>query len=135
MKALVQDDIHHGLRIAPLVDIVFLLLVFFLVATTFYDDERDLAISLSVAKEGAERASDHVTVINVREGGEILIHGRTVALEGLLATLKDLGTSSAPPAVVIRCDAQASHDAFVRVLEACHESGVRDVSVATRSRE
>ena len=55
MKALCQEEERHGLRIAPLIDIVFLLLIFFLVATTFYESEKDITIKLAEATEGAER--------------------------------------------------------------------------------
>ena len=64
MRALLDQDDFGGLRIAPLIDIVFLLLIFFLVATTFYEEEKDLALRLAEATEGkqperADRVHDH----------------------------------------------------------------------------
>jgi biopolymer transport protein ExbD len=133
VKSLVQDDVRHGLRIAPLVDIVFLLLVFFLVATTFYEGERDLAVSLADSSVGDERSADDVTVINIRQNGEVRIGVRPVSGLELRQELQELSGGSS--AVIIRCDRHAHHDAFVGVLEACREAGITRVAVATSSEE
>ena len=50
MKALNQQDERHGLKIAPLIDIIFLLLIFFLVTTTFYEVEKDITVTLAEAE-------------------------------------------------------------------------------------
>ena len=134
MKALIQDDVRHGLRIAPLVDIVFLLLVFFLVATTFYEGERDLTVSLADGAAGEERVEDDVTVINIRDDGEVRVGGLVVDGPQLRSTLEQL-VAEGGGSVIIRCDRGERHDAFVQVLEACQLSGVMQVGVATRPRE
>lgn len=132
MKALLTEDDGGGVRMAPLIDVVFLLLVFFLVATTFYEAEKDITIRLAEATEGSERESiTDLLVINIGESGLIVVNQRHYSaseLEGLvtehLAKNPDLAT-------IIRCDRRARHAEFVKVLNLCERAGVRQLSVAT----
>lgn len=131
MKALCQDDDSGGVRIAPLIDIVFLLLIFFLVATTFYEAEKDITIRLASATEGKERSRgpDRI-VINVGAAGIIVVNQRVVStdeLEQLLAEAKRLNDQVA---AIIRCDRQTRHADFVKVLNLCERTRLLQVAVA-----
>jgi biopolymer transport protein ExbD len=132
MKALIQDDDSYGLKMTPLIDVVFLLLVFFLVATTFYEEEKDITVQLAEASEGTTREKQlQMVVVNVRDSGIIVINERIHSLEeadGFLTEALDLNPELA---VVVRCDRGAAHKYFVRVLNLCEKRGVRNVSVAT----
>ena len=134
MKALLNDEDSHGLRMAPLIDVVFLLLVFFLVATTFYEEERDIQVQLAEASEGElrERVLSMV-VVNIRQSGIIVINERIHTLDQAAAYLEEALELNADLSVVVRCDRGAVHEHFVRVLNLCERLGVRNVSVATFS--
>jgi len=132
MKALLNDEDSHGLRMAPLIDVVFLLLVFFLVATTFYEEERDIQVQLAEASEGDVRERVlRMVVVNIRQSGIIVINERVHSLEETAAHLEEALDLNADLAVVVRCDRGAVHEHFVRVLNLCERLGVRNVSVAT----
>lgn len=132
MKALVGESEESSVRMAPLIDVVFLLLVFFLVATTFYESEKDITIRLAGATEGAER--DRVIdllVINIGEAGVIVVDQRVYSADELEKLLRESRARNAQLAAIIRCDRRARHADFVKVLNLCERTGVRQVSVAT----
>jgi biopolymer transport protein ExbD len=132
MKALLTDEEGGGVRMAPLIDIVFLLLVFFLVATTFYESEKDITIRLAGATEGdtRDRVID-LLVINVGEAGVIVVNQRVYSESELEKLLSDSVQRNAELATIIRCDRRARHADFVKVLNLCERTGARNVSVAT----
>lgn len=132
MKALCQEDEGHGLRIAPLIDVVFLLLIFFLVATTFYEAEKDITIRLAEATEGQQREqSPRVVVVNVNASGIVVVNQRVMAFGELEAYLAEAREASRDLVVVVRCDRRAFHADFVKVLNLCEKVKVSQVAVAT----
>lgn len=132
MKALCQEDRGHGLRIAPLIDIVFLLLIFFLVATTFYEEEKDMTIALAAATEGENREhSDAMFIVNVRESGIIVVKQRVKTLSQLEEEIGSARDGDPDLVVVIRCDRGTPHRHFVRILNLCEKLKVGSVAVAT----
>lgn len=132
MKALTQDDSAEGLRIAPLIDVVFLLLIFFLVATSFYEAEKDMTVRLAEATQGEERTSTlrHL-VVNVRQSGILVVNERIRTLTELHDDMAEILELDPEIPIVIRCDRGAVHRHFVRVLNLCQELGARNVGVAT----
>ncbi len=132
MKALLDEAEEGSIRMTPLIDVVFLLLVFFLVATTFYEAEKDITIRLAGATEGAERDSTaDLLVINIGEAGVIVINQRVYSVDELEALLRRGRARNPQLAAVIRCDRRARHADFVKVLNLCERTGVRQVAVAT----
>jgi len=132
MRALCQEDEGSGVRIAPLIDIVFLLLVFFLVATTFYEAEKDITIRLAEATEGDERAKrPDLIIVNVSEAGALVVNQRMVTLEQLDELLAEAQRRPGGVTVVIRCDKRSRHTDFVKALNACEKAKISQVSVAT----
>ena len=132
MKALLNEEEGGGVRIAPLIDVVFLLLVFFLVATTFYEAEKDIAIRLAAASEGTERGpTPDLLVINIGEAGVVVVNQRVFSLPELEEHLHQSKQAVPALAAVIRCDRRARHADFVKVLNLCEKTGVRQVAVAT----
>ena len=136
MKALNQEDEQHGLRIAPLIDVVFLLLIFFLVATTFYEIEKDITIDLAEATEGAERrTSDRIIIVNVKTSGIVVVNQRVRTHEQLKEDLLAAKGHNPGVAVVVRCDRHTYHKHFVRILDLCEKVGVTSVAVAILQNE
>lgn len=132
MRALCQEDEGSGVRIAPLIDVVFLLLIFFLVATTFYEAEKDITIRLAPATEGAERDKlPDLIIVNVSEAGAIVVNQRMLTVEQLDALLGEARRQHGSVSVVIRCDKRSRHTDFVSVLNACEKAEISQVSVAT----
>jgi len=132
LKALCQENEGHGLRIAPLVDIVFLLLIFFLVATTFYEAEKDITIRLADATEGEQREkSPRIVIINVKESGVVVVNERVLNMNQLEERLTGARDVNPEVIAVVRCDKRAYHADFVKVLNLCEKVDVSQVAVAT----
>jgi biopolymer transport protein ExbD len=126
-----DDAEEFSISLAPLVDIVFLLLVFFLLATTFMDEEKDLTLTLPRASAGrGEGARLQRVLVNVRADGTVLVGTRPASRRELYRTLVEARRANPEVPVVLRGDRSASHGAIVAVLSLCQRARVKNVSVA-----
>jgi biopolymer transport protein ExbD len=136
VKALTREEESHGLRIAPLIDVVFLLLIFFLVATTFYEAEKDITLRLAQAAQGEDREQvSDILVVNVRRSGVIVVREEVKTLAQLEQQLRTAKGDDPNVAVVVRCDRHAHYKHFIRVLDLCEKVGVTGVAIAVLQSE
>jgi len=123
-----------GFQIAPMVDIVFLLLIFFLVTWNFARYETELDIVVPTAKEGKEtRRAVGEVILNVREDGSIVLNRRTLSPEELLESLARISSLYPDQAVVLRGDVNVSYRDIVAVLDICRQANIWNVAFATSS--
>ena len=95
-------------NLVPLLDVMFLLLIFFLVSTTFTKDEVDMNLVLPEARSGAPAESGNLLVINVAQDGAITVDGRQVAtMEALRQKLRAAASRNRDQQVLIRGDTRA----------------------------
>ena len=121
-----------GFQIAPMVDIVFLLLIFFLVTWNFARYETELDVKVPTAKEGKEsRRSVGEVIINVKNDGSIVINRKTVSGEELGGTLRKISELYPDQAVVLRGDQSADYRHIVAVLDICRAANIWNVAFAT----
>lgn len=128
------DGDEYALNLTSMTDIVFLMLVFFMLATTFVDPEKALGIELP----GAASASDAPTeelVLNVLEDGTYVVGGASLDAEGLRARLEQTARQSTETPVTIRGHRLARHEAIVTAMDACQGLGLTNLSVGTTPRE
>ena len=116
----------------PLIDIIFILIVFFLVATTFYSEERDMKVELPEGDQGSviDREQERL-VVNVREGGVVTIRNELVSMEQLEAAFKDAAKAE-NLFVEIRGDAGVRHGRIMEIMNMCRKSGVTQYSLTQR---
>ncbi|MGE0479918.1 MAG: ExbD/TolR family protein [Phycisphaerae bacterium] len=115
-----------ALDMTPIIDMVFLLLIFFLVATTFQQDERELNVALPVAKAaGPISANLRALVVNVDAAGEIVVSGRRVQPDDLRAIVREAVAGNPQQKVTIRGDRRSRYESVVRVLDICKGSGIQ----------
>ena len=127
-----QEEEEFEIMMTPMIDCVFLLLVYFLVATSFYKIEKDITITLPTASESsAAKSQDKEVVVNVRKNGVMVVRQRVVELTDLEKMLADAKKQSSRPTVIIRGDSDALHLDVVKVMNTCLKSGITNVSVAT----
>ncbi|MCX7713358.1 MAG: biopolymer transporter ExbD [Chthoniobacterales bacterium] len=121
-----------GFQIAPMVDIVFLLLIFFLVTWNFARYETELEVVVPVAKEGKEtrRAMGEV-ILNVRADGSVVLNRKTLTLDELRQALQRIASIYPDQAVVLRGDESASYKHIVAVLDVCRSANIWNVAFAT----
>ena len=123
-----------NVNMTPLVDIVFLLLIFFMVSTTFTKESR-LQLTLPEAEINSAVSEALVLEItipargNYRVNNRALVNDQAVTLKTAMAKiLKD--KSSLP--VIITADAATTHQRVVRVMDVAGQLGLRDISITTR---
>ena len=127
-----QSDESFEVPLTPLVDIIFILIVFFLVATTFYSEERDLKIKLPEGTAGDLLSAESETyIINLRASGIIVVRDRILSMSELAAELDNL-VEAGQRKVEIRGDAECRHRHIMGVMNLCKEKGVTDYSLTQR---
>jgi len=122
-----------SVNLTPLIDVVFLLLIFFMVSTTF-TKETHLSIDLPEAQgEASADATEQIEIL-INESGDYTINSRAL-VDTKLATLKaairqvSAGDTSLP--MVITADAQTPHEAVVRAMDAAGQMGFVHLSITT----
>ncbi len=115
-----------GIDLTPLIDVVFLLLIFFMVSSTFRE-ETVLAVDLPQAQSGEQLQQSPPVEVVVSAGGEYFVNGTPLGHAGvdeLLEALRGVAAKAdESPRVVISADRQASHAAVMQVLEASRRGG------------
>lgn len=124
-----------GLNMTPLVDIVFQLMVFFLVASHLAQQETVLELALPQAASGEPDLPLEFprVVLNVAEGSHgVWVAGRQLDLAELRTLLAaEIGLRQGPVQVRIRCDRTVPYSRLEPILEACAEAGITDVVIAS----
>ncbi len=121
------------INLTSLIDVIFNLLLFYMVATTFQEVEGALELELPGAESSAELPPTEL-VLNVLEDGRVIVQGDELSREELLARLKSVAAADPRTPVTIRGHRAARHEAIVGVMDACGLAGLANLSVGT-SRE
>ncbi|MDA8920773.1 biopolymer transporter ExbD [Gammaproteobacteria bacterium] len=122
-----------ALNLTPLIDIVFLLLIFFMVTTSFSRETR-LLVSLPEASGSVENAAESIEVLVDREGG-YAINGRRLVnaeVDSLVRGLELESGGDVSLLVVLVADAEVQHQSVVSAMEAIGRAGFTSLSIATR---
>lgn len=132
--AIKRSNVAGNLSLTPLIDVVFLLLIFFLVTSEFEDEERRLDIVLPTASSATPMTrKPREIVIDVDAMGKVYLRGQAMEfdeLERLLtAAVADNPTNQS---AIIRADGTTSFQPVVNVMDICNRVGIADYSVTTR---
>ena len=123
---------HPGIQLAPLVDVLLLLLIFFLLTWNAARNENELDVKVpkaSAAKEKSAPVGD--VVVNVKADGNVVVNRRTLTPAELTDLLKSLVQLNTEQAVIIRGDEAGDYKNIIGVLNICTEAGITNVAFAT----
>jgi biopolymer transport protein ExbD len=123
---------HPGIQLAPLVDVLLLLLIFFLLTWNAARNENELDVRVpkaSAAKEKSAPIGD--VVVNVKVDGNVVVNRRTLTAPELSELLKGLVRLNSEQAVVIRGDEAGAYKNIIGILNICTEAGITNVAFAT----
>lgn len=129
-----RSSVASTLSLTPLIDVVFLLLIFFLVTSEFEDEERRLDIVLPSATSAMPMTSKpREVVVDIDSEGVLYLGGQATSL-GELQRLLEAAVANNPTqqTVVIRADRETPFQPVVSVMDLCNRTGVRDYSVTTQ---
>ena len=133
MKFQNRDPKPAEMQMAPMIDIVFLLLIFFIVTWQFSRDEMDLKIAVPTSEEGADpqRVLGEI-VLNVRADGSVSVWGETKTKGALGETLRAIAAQHKNQPVRVRGDSATPFQEIVEVIDICQKSGIWNISFATQ---
>ncbi|MBX2807741.1 MAG: biopolymer transporter ExbD [Cellvibrionaceae bacterium] len=129
-----QLHTEDSINLTPLIDVVFLLLIFFMVSTTF-TKETHLAIDLPEADAEADPVAEKAIDIVVSANGDYKINGQAVVNQQANTLHRALATVAAGDVaqpLVITADASASHQAVVRAMDVAGQLGFKQLRITTQ---
>ena len=120
------------MQFAPMIDIVFLLLIFFIVTWSYARFETEIDISVPAAAEGKPpKRSIGEIIVNVKKDGGIFVEGKVNSEDELMATLSQVSREYKDQAVILRGDKETPFYHIVSVLNVCQKAGIWNVAFAT----
>jgi len=121
-----------ALALTSMLDVIFLLLCFFVAASVFSQWENEISISLPKASsaEAPGRLPGEV-ILNLAKDGSVTVNAKTLTLEDLGSRLKKVAEFYPGQPVVIRADRDTAYSSLVDVIDTCRNAGVWNFSLAT----
>ena len=137
MKFKRQRSREQGVNLTPLIDVVFLLLIFFMVSTTFTKETR-LKVDLPEAQGVASSEPPQLIEILVDGEGNYSVNGKSLVnrqIDTIIAALEEASAGDTSIPLVVTCDANASFQAGVTAMDAAGQAGFANLSITTRRPE
>lgn len=123
-------------QIAPMIGIVFLLLIFFIVTWGFARWETQMDITVPTAKEAVEtRRQPGEIIVNIDKSGSLIVNQKKFTFEELLMTLKGISRQFPDQSIIIRADQHVEYQMVIRVLDICRMADIGNIGLATRREE
>ncbi len=118
------------INVSSLLDVMFILIIFFLATTTFQQEERDIKVKLPESREGKTLSqSTKLIVINVRRDGTYLLGSDEVSPEGMGQAIAEAVKSDPGQKVLVRGDREALHGHVAVAVALCKKAGVREANI------
>ena len=132
MKFAVRKRRAPSIIIVSLVDILTILLIFFVVSTTFRKDQPEVQINLPESKTATSAPAElEHALLTVSENDEIKLDGKTIAVEDLESAVKNL-SETRRTSLALQADKKASFGIIVKVMDALKLAGVKNLPAFTR---
>lgn len=121
------------MQLAPLVDVLFLLVIFFAVTQHYARHETLMDVSVPAAETGQDKPARPVgeIIVNIKKEGEIVVNGQTLTEGELLVKLRNIAAIYKDQAVILRGDVAAAYDHVIKVLDTCQKAGIWNIAFAT----
>jgi biopolymer transport protein ExbD len=133
MPLKLHQDESAALNLTSMIDVLFLLIIFFMVATKFDEMERNIEVAVpEVGQAGDAPPPLQPLVVTVLESGQVELEGTPLNLDALTAKLKAARTPLTEPTVVIRGDAKCAFQHVASTLAACQAAGISDLGITVR---
>ncbi len=124
----IREEEEAAIDMTPMLDIVFIMLIFFIVTTSFVK-EAGIEVNKPVAVNQTKHKNANV-FIAVNGDGEVWLNKKQVDVERVAATLEKLLAEQPTDIIFIQADKEAKHSKVVKVMDAIKEAGIDQISIA-----
>ncbi len=129
------NNLDTTVELTPLIDVVFLLLIFFMVSTTFIR-ETQLKIDLPEAAGELQQVEGQVLEVSISRDGEYSVNSQLLVnskIETLVRALQEASGGDLKKRLIVTADANATHQAVVRAMDAAGQVGLSRISITTQN--
>lgn len=125
-----QEEENEEINMTPMLDVVFIMLIFFIVTATFV---KEAGIDVNRPEEATAVQKERANIlVAISDKGEIWINKRQVDVRAVQANIERLHAENPQGSVVIQADKKATTDTLIKVMDAARSAGVFDVSIAAQ---
>ncbi len=132
MKFKRQDEEDFSLQLTALIDVVFLLLIFFMVSTAFIDFTRRMDIEVPEVKAGSGVQRERVYEIEMALDSKVYLNGVEVDLDSLADRLREKNPEIVKRSAIIRADRKLDYGSVAQVIGLCKNADILDIAVAVQ---
>lgn len=126
-----EENDESTIDMTPMLDIVFIMLIFFIVTTSFVK-EAGIDINRPIAKSTEKKNKGNNILVAITQNEEIWIDKRQIDLRALRANIQRLSNNEDEVAVIIQADTAAKTGILVAVMDQIKMAGVESISIATK---
>jgi len=128
-----QDEEDSAIDLTPMLDVVFIMLIFFIVTASFI---KEAGIDISRPQAETTEKQDRASIfIALSPSGEIWIDRKNVPTSQLKATIEKLKAENPQGAVIIQADRDSKSKQLMQVMDAARDAGITQIAVATEAQE
>jgi biopolymer transport protein ExbD len=128
-----HTDELPSMNLTSMLDVLFLLIIFFMAGTKFAEMERKIALRVpQVSDHGALTAAPEKRIVNIYQDGQITLDRQLVTLDELRARLSAARSQYKDLGVLVRGDATGAFQNVAQVLNACKQAGINELAISVR---
>lgn len=125
-----DDSDDNEIDLTPMLDVTFIMLIFFIVTTSFIRPS-GITVNQPTAATAESRASSSI-LVGIAPQGEIWIDGQRVGMDEVRATVERLHAKNPDAAVILQADVKAPSGVLVRVMDQVRLAGIEDMAIAAQ---
>ncbi len=130
-----DNDQGEIINISSMIDVMFILIIFFLVTTTFKEEEVDHLVKLPVESrnQSLTQTAGNLIKVNIRDNGAMVVMGQRVSEDELSKWMTEEVEKKPELKVLVRCDKESKHLYLANVMSICRSVGVPEANIAVRT--
>ncbi len=130
-----DNDQGEIINISSMIDVMFILIIFFLVTTTFKEEEVDHLVKLPVESrnQSLTQTAGNLIKVNITENGAYVVMGQQMTGEELSKWMNERVEKTPGLKVLIRCDRDSKHLHLANVMSVCRHAGIPEINIAVRT--
>jgi len=129
MKLLVKEKSRMSINLTPLIDVLFILIIFFAVSSTFLE-QPGIELDLPKAKSSEGHTTQRV-IIYVDKDKNIFLNDNIVSINNLIDEVKKLSDVRKDKSIVLKADAAVPHGLVITIMDLLRQQGIYKIVVST----